>query len=245
MSVVASQESVYEEVVVKDLGLVEYESLWAAMRQFTDTRDASTQDEIWCVQHPPVYTQGQAGKAEHILTAKIDASNDIRVVQTDRGGQVTYHGPGQLIVYPLLNLKRRKLGVRDLVTKIENSVIALLAELNIQAAAKPDAPGVYIGERKIASLGLRVRKGCSFHGVGINVDMDLDPFLGINPCGYSTLKMTQVTDEVPQSLRQSVQLTRCDILNGRFAYPSNPVFFEHIKNRYVFCLLAELKMNSA
>lgn len=159
------------------------------MRHFTDTRTPDTTDEIWLVEHPPVYTQGQAGKPEHLLVP-----NDIPLVQTDRGGQITYHGPGQLVAYPLLNLKRRKLGVRDLVTLLEQSVIELLAEYGLESAARPDAPGVYVAQRKVASLGLRVRKGCSYHGVSINVDMDLSPFTNINPCGYAGLAMTQLRD---------------------------------------------------
>lgn len=245
MNVATSQDTVRDEIVVKDLGLMEYAALWAAMRQFTDARDASTLDEIWCVQHLPTYTQGQAGKAEHILMATSHAFSNIPLIQSDRGGQVTYHGPGQLVVYPLLNLKRRKLGVRDLVTKIENSVIALLAQLDIPSAAKPDAPGVYVNERKIASLGLRVRKGCSFHGVAINVDMDLDPFSGINPCGYSALKMTQVINELPNFLKQSALATNGAKCNGRLTYPSNPAFFEQIKKQYMSCLLAELDADAS
>ncbi len=213
-------------VVIKDLGVMEYHPVWTAMRDFTAQRDADTPDEIWCVEHPPVYTQGQAGKPEHILEGP--ASDAIPVVQTDRGGQVTYHGPGQLVVYPLLNLKRKQLGVRELVTKIENSVVACLAELGICAAAKADAPGVYVAEAKIASLGLRVRRGCSFHGVGINVAMDLSPFLGINPCGYAALQMTQIVDVLPHE----------PVLAG-------PAFFELIKKQYVACLLAELNAYAA
>ncbi|WP_018414421.1 lipoyl(octanoyl) transferase LipB [Teredinibacter turnerae] len=177
-------------VVVKNLGQLEYETCWRAMREFTDTRDAATDDELWLVEHPPVYTQGQAGKPEHLLLP----ATDIPVVQTDRGGQITYHGPGQLVAYPLLNLKRRKLGVRDLVTLIENSVVRLLGDYGIIGEPRPDAPGVYVDGKKISSLGLRVRKGCSYHGVAINVNMDLQPFANINPCGYAGLAMVQLTD---------------------------------------------------
>ena len=179
----------------KSLGLQLYESVWQDMKHFTDQRTSTTPDEVWFVEHPPVFTQGQAGKPEHVL-----ASGDIPIVQTDRGGQVTFHGPGQLVVYPLLDLRRRKLGVRELVTRIENSVVRLLAKYDIKSAPKADAPGVYIEDDKIASLGLRVRKGCRFHGVAINVSMDLSPFLRINPCGYEQLRMTQianVVDNVP------------------------------------------------
>lgn len=161
------------------------------MQTFTQERDAATPDEIWLLQHHPVFTQGQAGKHEHLLNP-----GKIPVVQTDRGGQVTYHGPGQLVVYLLLDLRRRKLGVRDVVTLMENAVVDLLAPLGVAAQAKVDAPGVYVEERKIASLGLRVRRGCSFHGLALNVDMDLEPFLRINPCGYAGMQMTQVSDYV-------------------------------------------------
>ncbi len=156
------------------------------MQDFTDNRDESTQDEIWVVEHEPVFTQGQAGKEEHLLN-----TGDIPVVKVDRGGQVTYHGPGQLVVYPLVNIKRANYGVRQLVTYIEQSIVDMLAAFGAEAYAKPDAPGVYINERKIASLGLRIRKGCSFHGLALNVNMDLGPFLRINPCGYAGLEMIQ------------------------------------------------------
>ena len=167
------------------------------MRDFTDQRTADTADELWLVQHPPVFTQGQAGRAEHLLNP-----GDIQVVQTDRGGQVTYHGPGQLVAYPLLDLRRLGLGVRDLVSVLENTVIQFLAARSVTAVAKADAPGVYVNGRKIASLGLRVRRGCSFHGVSLNIHMDLAPFLRINPCGYNGLQMTQLADWVePSSLQ--------------------------------------------
>nr|WP_252738617.1 lipoyl(octanoyl) transferase LipB [Saccharophagus degradans] len=176
---------------VKNLGKADYQPVWQAMKDFTDGRDAHTPDELWLVEHPPVFTQGQAGKAEHLL-----APGAIPVVATDRGGQVTYHGPGQLVAYPLLDLRRLKIGVRELVTNIEQSVVALLAEYKIDSAPKADAPGVYVNGDKIASLGLRVRKGCSFHGVAINVDVDLAPFNQINPCGYAGLNMTRLVDLV-------------------------------------------------
>ena len=171
---------------VRHLGRQDYETVWHAMQHYTDNRDENSPDELWLVEHPPVFTQGQAGKAEHILNP-----GDIPVIQVDRGGQVTYHGPGQLVAYPLLDIKRRKVGVRQLVTEIEQSLVDLLQGYNIEAYAKADAPGVYVDERKIASLGLRIRKGCSFHGLALNVDMDLKPFLRINPCGYAGLEMVQ------------------------------------------------------
>ncbi|MCJ8170624.1 lipoyl(octanoyl) transferase LipB [Atopomonas sediminilitoris] len=176
-----------QTLIVRDLGLVDYAPTLTAMQAFTEQRDAATFDEIWLLEHPPVFTQGQAGKAEHVL-----APGDIPVVQVDRGGQVTYHGPGQLVVYLLIDVKRQGLGVRELVSQIENSLIALLADFDIQAVAKPDAPGVYVNNAKIASLGLRIRRGCSFHGLALNVDMDLEPFSRINPCGYAGMAMTQM-----------------------------------------------------
>ncbi|POB53319.1 lipoyl(octanoyl) transferase LipB [Vibrio vulnificus] len=177
------------QLVVKRLGRRDYLPVWQAMHEFTDTRNEETPDEVWLVEHNPVFTQGQAGKAEHLLN-----TGDIPVVQSDRGGQVTYHGPGQLVAYFLINLRRKKLGVRDLVTTIENLVINTLKAYNIDSAARPDAPGVYVDGRKICSLGLRIRKGCSFHGLALNVNMDLSPFLRINPCGYQGMEMVQVSE---------------------------------------------------
>lgn len=176
-------------LIVRQLGVQPYEPVSQAMHEFTDRRDDTTPDELWLVEHPPVFTQGQAGKAEHLLMP-----GDIPVVQSDRGGQVTYHGPGQQVMYVLLNLKRRKLGVRELVTLLEQTVVNTLSEYQIDAHPRPDAPGVYVGAKKICSLGLRIRKGCSFHGLALNVDMDLSPFLRINPCGYAGMEMTQMRD---------------------------------------------------
>lgn len=179
-------------VIVRAMGRQDYEPVWRRMSVFTDSRDDDSDDELWLVEHNPVFTQGQAGKAEHLISL----GKDIPLVQSDRGGQVTYHGPGQLVAYPLLNLRRLGLGVRDLVTIIETSVVRLLAEFDLEASAKPEAPGVYVEGRKIASLGLRVRRGCSFHGVAINYAMDLAPFQRINPCGYPGLEMVQLSDLV-------------------------------------------------
>ena len=176
------------QLVVKRLGRQDYEPIWKAMHEFTDQRTDDTPDEVWLVEHNPVFTQGQAGKAEHLIN-----TGDIPVVQSDRGGQVTYHGPGQLVAYFLINLRRKKLGVRDLVTHIENLVINTLKAYNIDSAARTDAPGVYVDGKKICSLGLRIRKGCSFHGLALNVNMDLSPFLRINPCGYEGMEMVQVS----------------------------------------------------
>ncbi|WP_345420368.1 lipoyl(octanoyl) transferase LipB [Halioxenophilus aromaticivorans] len=190
------------DLVVRRVGLVDYAPAHRAMLDFTEQRSANTADEFWLVQHPPVYTQGQAGKAEHLLNP-----GNIPVVQTERGGQVTYHGPGQIVLYPLLNLKRLKIGVRDLVTALETSIVQCLAHYDIEAYPKADAPGVYVQrqgvEHKIASLGLRVRKGCSLHGLALNTDMDLAPFLAINPCGYAGLPMTQVVDCLPGEKKAS------------------------------------------
>jgi len=176
-------------LLVRDLGLQPYTPCLQAMQTFTDSRCKSSEDEIWLLEHEPVFTQGQAGKAEHILQ-----QTQVPVVQTDRGGQVTYHAPGQLIAYLLLDLKRLGLGVRQLVTVMEEALVATLAQCGVDARAKADAPGVYVEDAKIASLGLRVRKGCSFHGLALNIDMDLSPFLAINPCGYPGLNMVQLTD---------------------------------------------------
>lgn len=176
-----------DKILVRHLGLQPYEPVSQAMHDFTDSRDDNTPDEIWLVEHHPVFTQGQAGKAEHVLVP-----GDIPVIQSDRGGQVTYHGPGQQVMYVLLNLKRRKLGVRELVTLLEQTVVDTLADYGIDAHPRADAPGVYVGEMKICSLGLRIRKGCSFHGLALNINMDLSPFLRINPCGYAGMEMTQM-----------------------------------------------------
>ena len=174
-------------LVVRQLGRQEYEPLWRRMQAFTDERDETTSDEIWFTEHPPVFTLGVNAAKEHIL-----APGDIPVVQIDRGGQVTYHGPGQLMVYPLIDLRRRGLGVRDLVTALEESVVNLLAAADIEARAKKDAPGVYVGDVKVASVGLRIRRGCSFHGMALNVDVDLEPFSRINPCGFANLELTDL-----------------------------------------------------
>ncbi len=168
-------------------GQVDYSLALDQMKAFTDARNADTPDELWLLQHPRVFTQGQAGKAEHVLMP-----GDIPVIQADRGGQVTYHGPGQWVVYLLIDLKRRGLGVRALVTLIEDAIVELLAQWQIDAAARPEAPGVYVEQDKIASLGLRVRRGCSYHGLALNVDLDLEPFSRINPCGYEGLQATSM-----------------------------------------------------
>jgi lipoyl(octanoyl) transferase len=174
-------------IVVRFLGRQDYVPLWHAMQAFTDTRSESTRDEIWFTEHPPVFTMGLNASKEHLLTP-----GEIPVVQIDRGGQVTFHGPGQLMVYPLLDLRRIGMGVRTLVTALEQSVVDLAADNDIQAASRADAPGVYVAGDKLASVGLRIRRGCSFHGMALNVDIDLEPFSRINPCGYADLKMTDL-----------------------------------------------------
>jgi len=181
---------------------MDYVKVWQAMQDFTDHRDENTLDELWLVEHPAVFTQGQAGKEEHLLMP-----GNIPVVKVDRGGQVTYHGPGQQVIYFMINLRRRKMGVRDLVTLIENGLVGALNDYGIKASAKPDAPGVYVDNKKVASLGLRVRKGCSFHGLALNVNMDLSPFLRINPCGYAGLEMIQTTDlNGPSTIEQASEV---------------------------------------
>lgn len=174
-------------LLVRFLGRREYEPLWRAMQRFTDERDGSTPDELWFTEHPPVFTLGLNAKREHLL-----APGDIPVLQIDRGGQVTYHGPGQLMIYPLIDLKRAGLGVRALVTALEKSVIDLVGGFGVEAECRAGAPGVYVGERKLASVGLRVRRGASYHGMALNVDVDLEPFSRINPCGYAGLEMTDL-----------------------------------------------------
>jgi len=176
-----------QPLVVKNLGEKPYAETWQAMKSFTDSRDECAADEFWFVQHPPVYTLGQAGKVEHLLTP-----GDIPIVHSDRGGQVTYHGPGQLVCYLLLDIRRLQLGVRDLVTAIEQSIVQLINSYGVAAEAKPEAPGVYVDGRKLAALGLRIRKGCSYHGLSLNVDMDLGPFSNINPCGIEGLEVVDM-----------------------------------------------------
>lgn len=177
-------------ILVKSLGLQPYQPVWEKMQQFTHQRNADTRSEIWIVEHPPVFTLGQAGKPEHVLN-----QGDIPLVKTDRGGQVTYHGPGQLVIYTLLNLHDLNIGVRSLVETLENSVIDFLATHGIQANAERKAPGVYVDGKKIAALGLKIRKGNSYHGLSFNIDMDLKPFQQINPCGYQGLEVTQLSDQ--------------------------------------------------
>jgi lipoyl(octanoyl) transferase len=205
--------------LLKYLGSVPYEPTWRAMQQFTDRRDEATRDEIWLLEHPPVYTQGLNGKPEHVL-----AAGDIPVVQIDRGGQVTYHGPGQLVVYPLIDLRRHKLGVRELVTALENTVIETAATWDIKAIAKREAPGVYVDGRKLASVGLRIRRGCSYHGLAFNVAMDLEPFQRINPCGYQGLEVTDLTRlGVSQSMEEIAKVLAPKLL-AALGLPAEPLW---------------------
>ena len=185
---------------VRDLGLRDYQEVFHAMREFTDARDDDTVDELWFTQHPPVFTQGQAGRSEFIL-----APGDIPVVQSDRGGQVTYHGPGQIVGYLMLDLRRLGLSVRELVNGIENAIVTLLAEHGIEAIGRSDARGVYVGNDKIAALGLRIRHGCSYHGLALNVDMDLEPFSRINPCGLTDIGVTMMSALSPGCTVATVQ----------------------------------------
>lgn len=187
MTLPASSNAETEVIVVRSLGLQEYEPLWRAMQQFTDTRTPATPDEIWFTEHPPVFTLGLNASRDHLL-----APGDIPVIQIDRGGQVTYHGPGQLMIYPLIDLKRTRLGVRNLVTALEQTVVDLCADFAIEACSRSDAPGVYVRDKKIASVGLRVRRGASYHGMALNTDVDLEPFSRINPCGFSDLEVTDL-----------------------------------------------------
>ena len=185
------------DLFVRRLGLMEYEPVWRAMQSFTDHRDANTPDELWLVEHPPVFTQGQAGRAEHVL-----APGDIPVIQVDRGGQVTYHGPGQIVAYPLIDIKRMQMGVRTLVTGIEQAIIDVLKSYGVVAQTMTGAPGVYIDGVKIASLGLRIRRGRSFHGLAFNINMDLEPFQRINPCGFEGLQVTNLSSLAEVSMTE-------------------------------------------
>ncbi|HRH14974.1 MAG TPA: lipoyl(octanoyl) transferase LipB [Azonexus sp.] len=187
---------------IRRLGRVDYEPTWHAMREFTAARTPESPDELWVVEHPPVFTLGQAGKREHILS-----DVGIPVVKIDRGGQVTYHGPGQVVIYLLLDLQRLKIKVRELVTAIEQAIIDALADSGIAAERRAGAPGVYVADAKVAALGLRIRNGCSYHGLSLNVDMDLSPFSAINPCGYAGLKVTQTRDlGIPLNLAEAGEL---------------------------------------
>jgi len=208
-------------LLVRRLGLSDYEPTWRAMRRFTDERGPATPDELWQVEHPPVFTLGMNGKKEHLL-----APGDIAVIPIDRGGQVTYHGPGQAVIYLMLDLKRRKLGVRHVVERMERAIIHLLADYNIDAYGRRDAPGVYVkeagGEKKIAALGLRVRRGCSYHGLALNIDMDLEPYQRINPCGYAGMAITQMRALTDSPDLAQIQDQLCHQLAQQLGYTLPP-----------------------
>ena len=206
-----------QPLVVKNLGEKPYAETWQAMKSFTDSRDESAADEFWFVQHPPVYTLGQAGRVEHLL-----APGDIPIVHSDRGGQVTYHGPGQLVCYLLLDIRRLQLGVRDLVTAIEQSIVQLINSYGVAAEAKPEAPGVYVDGRKLAALGLRIRKGCSYHGLSLNVDMDLGPFSNINPCGIEGLEVVDMKRLGIDRPMAKIMEELTDILVQQIGYDGDP-----------------------
>ncbi|AJJ60555.1 lipoyl(octanoyl) transferase [Yersinia pseudotuberculosis YPIII] len=203
------------KIILRQLGLQPYAPVSQAMHNFTEFRTDTTPDEIWLVEHQHVFTQGQAGKTEHVLMP-----GDIPVIQSDRGGQVTYHGPGQQVMYVMVDLKRAKIGVRQLVTAIENTVIETLAHFNIDSHARPDAPGVYVEQQKICSLGLRIRRGCSFHGLALNIAMDLEPFQRINPCGYAGMQMTQVSALQPGVTVADVQPVLVREFTRQLGYPT-------------------------
>ncbi len=209
-SVLHQPPTANRQPLLKWLGRSEYEPTWRAMQAFTEQRGPDTPDEIWFLEHPPVFTLGMNASREHVL-----APGDIPLVQIDRGGQVTYHGPGQLVVYPLIDVRRRALGVRQLVMALENGIIALLASWNIEAVGRRDAPGIYVEGRKLASIGLRIRRGCSYHGLAFNVAMDLEPFRRINPCGYRGLEVTDLrTLGVSLELRNVAELLAPHLLGA-------------------------------
>ncbi|MGY0399366.1 MAG: lipoyl(octanoyl) transferase LipB [Ostreibacterium sp.] len=199
-------------IVIKNLGQTDYASVFSQMKAFTTSRQEITVDELWLTQHHPVFTQGQAGKPEHILSVK-----DIPIIQSDRGGQVTYHGPGQVVLYLLVNIRRRGIAVRQMVSLIEDSVVALLDAISLTAFTKKNSPGVYVNidnmEHKIASLGLRIKNGCTYHGVAVNVSMDLSPFSDINPCGYKGLAVTQIVDSISVERWKSVEQVGNNLAN--------------------------------
>lgn len=197
-------------IIVRTLGRQAYEPLWRRMQAFTDERQADTADELWFCEHPSVFTLGLNARREHLL-----APGDIPVVQVDRGGQVTYHGPGQLMIYPLIDIRRARLGVRDLVTGLEQSVVDLVADFGLRAAARPEAPGVYVEGRKIASVGLRIRRGASFHGMALNIDVDLEPFSRINPCGFRDLEVTDLRALGITASRADIESRVCELLLSR------------------------------
>lgn len=203
-------------LLIRKCGMLDYQTCWQEMKNFTDTRHSETQDELWVTQHPPVFTQGQNGKAENILQ-----SSNIPIVATDRGGQVTYHGPGQLLFYTLIDVKRKNFNVRQFVTHLENTIIDTLASYDVTGNTQCKAPGVYVNAKKICSIGLRIRKGFSYHGLAFNVDMDLTPFSYINPCGFANLQMTQLKNEINDELDYPILIDKfIDSLKNNLGYTS-------------------------
>ena len=205
-------------LIVRQLPVVTFQPVWRAMRELTEHRNVATEDEIWLLEHPPVFTQGLAGKPEHLLNPE-----DIPVIAIDRGGQVTYHGPGQLLCYVLFDLRRLKITIKTLVQLLEQVIIDLLASYGIRAVRKPGAPGIYVEGAKIASLGLRIRRGCSYHGLALNIDMDLSPFTRINPCGFPNLKITQLSDLGIMKSRQEISTDLISILATHFNYNADSI----------------------
>lgn len=206
------------KLIVRNLGLQEYSPIWQAMQDFTANRDETTPDELWCLEHPPVFTMGLNGKDKHLLDIK-----NIPVINIDRGGQVTYHGPGQLVIYTLIDLARLNIGVKDLVNSIEKSIIALLKQYDINALEKEGAPGVYVNGEKIAALGLRIKRNKSYHGLSLNIDMDLSPFQQINPCGYEGMAVTQLKDLRPGIDNSKIKLDLITLLSKQLGYKKSEI----------------------
>lgn len=208
------------KLIIRDLGLQEYQPIWQAMQDFTANRGENTADELWCLEHPPVFTMGLNGKDKHLLNIQ-----NIPVVNIDRGGQVTYHGPGQLVVYTLIDLARLNIGVKQLVNSIESAIIALLNKQDIKASGKEGAPGVYVDEKKIAALGLRIKRNKSYHGLSLNIDMDLSPFQQINPCGYEGMAVTQIKDLKSNISLPEIQSDLINILAKQLGYKKQETLF--------------------
>lgn len=206
------------KLIVRDLGLQEYQPVWQAMQDFTANRDETTPDELWCLEHPPVFTMGLNGKDEHLLNIK-----NIPVINIDRGGQVTYHGPGQLVIYTLIDLARLNIGVKDLVNSIEKAIITLLKKNDINALGKEGAPGVYVEEKKIAALGLRIKRNKSYHGLSLNINMDLSPFQQINPCGYAGMAVTQLKNLKDDVDSEKIKLDLISLLSDLLGYKKSDI----------------------
>ncbi|MCW8987320.1 MAG: lipoyl(octanoyl) transferase LipB [Gammaproteobacteria bacterium] len=213
-------KTVLHKLIIRDLGIQDYEPVWQAMQTFTAERNKSTPDELWCLEHPPVFTMGLNGKKEHLLNI-----TNIPVMNIDRGGQVTYHGPGQLVIYTLIDLERLNMGVKELVTTIENAIIQLLKQYDINASGKKNAPGVYVNNAKIAALGLRIKKNKSYHGLSLNIDMDLTPFQQINPCGYAGMAVTQIKDLKPELDLSQVKNDLITHLSQHLGYQTDSLIY--------------------